>query len=72
MVHYQCQDKSNDWDGHRGKMLVMHYSHIVLVTKQCRVDSFLDNGVTIWIMTSSTTPSFLLTEWKSVSFGPKG
>ena len=64
--------KELGWDGHRkghrGKMLVMRYSHIILVTKQSRIDSFLDDGVTIWIV--ATIPSFLLTEWKSVSFKP--
>ena len=58
--HYHCQRESNDWNGHRVKMLVMYYPNIILVTKQGRADDLLNYGVAVWVMTFSTIPSFLL------------
>jgi len=67
--HYQCQRESNDGNRHRRKMLVMHYSHVILVTEQSCIDGLLDAGVAVWIVTLPTHPGFLWTEWDQCPSG---
>ena len=49
--NYHCENKSDDWNGHWGEVLMMFDSHVILVTKQCLINSLLDDRVTVWILT---------------------
>jgi hypothetical protein len=57
--HYHCENKSDDRNGHRGEVLMIHNSHIVLVTKQRHINSLLDDWVAVWTMTFPTIPGLL-------------
>jgi hypothetical protein len=60
---YHCEHESDDWNGHRGEVLVIHNSHIVLGTKQCHINSLLDDRMAVWTMTFPAIPSLLLAKW---------
>lgn len=60
---YHCEHKSDDWNGHRGEVFMMHNSHIILGTKQCHINSLLDNRMAVWTMTFPAIPSLLLAKW---------
>ncbi len=40
-----------------------HNSHIILVTKQCHIDSLLDDRMTVWTMTFPAILDLLLAKW---------
>jgi hypothetical protein len=60
---YHCEHKSDDWNGHRGEVLMIHHSHIILGTKQRHINSLLDDRMTVWTMTFPTIPGLLLAKW---------
>jgi hypothetical protein len=61
--YYNCEHKSDDWNGHRGEVLMMHNSHITPVTKQCHINRLLDDRVAVWTMTFPAISSLLVTKW---------
>ncbi len=60
---YHCEHKSNDWNGHRGEVLMIHNSYIILITKQRHINGLLDNRMFVWAMTFPTIPRILLAKW---------
>ena len=63
--NYHCENNSDDWNGHRGEMLNMYNSYIILGTKQCLIDSLLDDQMSVWAITFPIIiiPGFLLSIW---------
>lgn len=60
---YHCEHKSNDWNGHWGKVLMIHNSHVILGTKQRHINSLLDDRMAVWAMTFTAIPGLLLAKW---------
>ncbi len=60
---YHCEHKSDDWNGHRGEVLVMQNSHIILGTKQRHINGLLEDRMAVLIMTFPAVPSLLLAKW---------
>ena len=61
--NYHGENKGDDWNGHRGEVLVMYNSNIILVTKQRLINSLLDDRMSVWAMTFPTIPRILLSIW---------
>lgn len=60
---YHSEQKSDDWNGHRGEVLMVHNSHVILGTKQRHINSLLDDRMVVWTMTFPAIPSLLLAKW---------
>jgi hypothetical protein len=60
---YHREYKSDDWNGHRGEVLMIHNSHIILVTKQRHINSLLDDRMAVWTVTYPAIPGLLLEKW---------
>jgi hypothetical protein len=60
---YHCEHKSDDWNGHRGEVLMIQNSHIILVTKQRHINSLLDDRMVVWTLTFPAIPGLLLAKW---------
>jgi hypothetical protein len=61
--YYHCEYKCNDWNEHRGEVLMIYNSHIILVTKQRHINSLLDDRMAVWTMTFPAIPALLVTKW---------
>jgi hypothetical protein len=61
--NHHCEYKSNDWNGHWGEVLLMYNSRVILVTKERRIDSLLDDRVSVWTMALTTIQGLLLMKW---------
>jgi hypothetical protein len=65
--NYHCENKCDDWNGHRGEVLMMYNSQIILGTKQRLIDSLLDDRMSVWAMTFPTIHGLLVLIWGQCS-----
>jgi hypothetical protein len=61
--HHHCENKSDDWNGHWGEVLLMYNSRVILVAKERHINSLLDDRVSVLNMAFPTIQGLLFVKW---------